>query len=250
MAKLSKDFSAGVLHPRENLFGTAVLGSVNAEVIVASDGCSSFALDMRGTAVETVEVSGSVDGANWTPIPVRQLNVASLNYVAAITYTVGGVWVGACAGFRLIRARATAWTSGNPTAVLSASTAALDPSLVGAVTTSLVTVAPAVGLIATLSLPTPGAGLRHYLTYLSMVKYASAALTASATPLTVTTTNLPGTLAFLFAADAALQGTVDRWREDFAYPLAASAQNTATTVVGPATTGVMWRITAGYYVAP
>jgi hypothetical protein len=66
----------------------------------------------------------------------------------------------------------------------------------------------------------------------------------------VTTTNLPGTLAFSFPADAAAQGTVDRWREDFAYPIASNAQNAATTIVCPATTNVIWRITAGFYVAP
>jgi hypothetical protein len=40
------------------------------------------------------------------------------------------------------------------------------------------------------------------------------------------------------------------WREDFAYPVSTVAQNTATTIVCPATVGVIWRITAGYYVAP
>jgi hypothetical protein len=75
-------------------------------------------------------------------------------------------------------------------------------------------------------------------------------LTAAAAPVTVTTTNLPGTLAFSFAAEALPQGQIDRWREDFSYPLAAAAQATATTIVAPATTNVIWRVTAGYYVAP
>lgn len=66
----------------------------------------------------------------------------------------------------------------------------------------------------------------------------------------ITTTNLPGSLAFSFEADAALAGTLARYREDFAYPIAAAAQNVATTIVCPATTGVIWRITAGFYVAP
>jgi hypothetical protein len=96
----------------------------------------------------------------------------------------------------------------------------------------------------------PGAGLRHYLTYLSINRFATALLTAAAAPVVVTTTNLPGALAFSFAADAAAQGTMDRWREDFSFPLAASAQATATTIVCPVTTGVIWRVTAGYYVAP
>jgi hypothetical protein len=52
------------------------------------------------------------------------------------------------------------------------------------------------------------------------------------------------------AADAALQGTTFTLREDFAYPIAASAQATATTIVCPATANVIWRVTAGFYVAP
>ena len=101
----------------------------------------------------------------------------------------------------------------------------------------------------TLTLAAPGAGLRHYLTYLSINKFASALLVAAA-PVTVTTTNLPGSLAFSFPADAGAAGTIDRWREDFAYPIASSAQNTATTIVCPATTSIIWRVTAGYFIAP
>ena len=68
--------------------------------------------------------------------------------------------------------------------------------------------------------------------------------------MTVTTTNIPGALAFSFSAEAAAQGTLDRWREDFTYPIMTTAQNTATTIVCPITTNVIWRVTAGYYVAP
>lgn len=38
--------------------------------------------------------------------------------------------------------------------------------------------------------------------------------------------------------------------EDFNLPIATSAQATATTIVCPATPNVIWRVTAGYYVAP
>lgn len=251
MAKLSKDLAVGTLHPRENLFVSGTIGAVNAEVVTDCDGCTSLTLDMRGTAVLTVEVSGTVDGTNWTLIPVRALNLASVIYLAAVVYPAGGgIWTGACGGFKRIRARCTAYTSGSVTATLNASTAVLDSSLQGMVTPSIGTQTAASGAICTLTLAAPGAGLRHYLTYLSINRYAAAVLTASATPVIVTTTNLPGSLAFTFPADAAQLGTIDRWREDFTFPLAASALNTATTIVGPATTGVIWRITAGFYVAP
>ena len=56
-------------------------------------------------------------------------------------------------------------------------------------------------------------------------------------------------LAYL-PADAAAQGTTYSYQEDFAYPIAASAQNTATTIVAPATTAIIWRVSAGFYLNP
>lgn len=250
MAKLSLDQSSGTLHPREALFVTGNLGALNAEVIEACDGSTTITLDLRGTFNLTVEVAGSVDGVNYVPIPVRPLNVASIAYVAAVTGTAAGVWAGKCAGYRFVRARVTAYTSGSASATLSAGACLLDDTLQGFVTPLIVTATGAAAAAVTLTLPAPGAGLRQYVTYISIVRSASAALTAGAAPTVVTTTNLPGSLAFTFGADAALQGVDKIIREDFAYPLASSAQNTATTIVCPVTTGVIWRVTAGYYVAP
>jgi hypothetical protein len=250
MAKISKDLSVGNLHPRESLFLTGNLGSLNAEIIVQADGAASLALDLRGTFSLTIEVAGTVDGTNWTIIPVRPQSAGAMQYVAAVAGATAGVWVGKCAPFRQIRARCTAYTSGAATAVLLSDTAPLDDSLQANVTPLLVTATGASGAAVTLTLPAPGQNLRQYLTYLSINRYAAAVLTASATPVVVTTTNLPGALAFSFEADAAALGTMIRWREDFAYPLVASAQNTAVTIVCPVTTGVIWRVTSGYYVAP
>ena len=248
MAKLSKDLSGETLHPRETLFGTGMLGAVGAEVVIPADGCACVCLDMRGTYSLTAEVSGSVDGVNWTLIPVRLIAGASPAYIAAIAGSLPGVWCGALYGFRLVRVRCTAFVSGAASVTLTAATAPVDQSLSGMVTTSLGTVIGAAGAATTLTLPAPGLGLRHYLTYLSINRFAAAALTASAIPVAVTTTNLPGALAFTFDADGAALGTMIRWREDFVFPLVASAPNTATTIVCPATTGVIWRVTAGFYV--
>ncbi len=255
MSKLSRDLTtpsggSTVLHPRETLIVTGTLGALNAEIILPADGAASLALDIRGTFSMTIEIAGTVDGTNWTLIPVRPVNQAEIAYVAAVTGTTAGTWVGKCAPFRSIRARVTAYTSGSATTALTADTAPLDDTLQGMVTTTLGTAVGAAAAAVTLTLAAPGAGLRQYLTYLSINRFAAAVLTAAAAPVTVTTTNLPGSLAFSFAADAAALGTLDRWREDFAYPIAASAQNTAVTIVCPATTGVIWRVTAGYYIAP
>jgi hypothetical protein len=248
MAKLSRDLSVGNLHPRENLFVTGTIGALNAEVITNCDGCPSVSLDLRGTFVATIEVAGTIDGTNWTLIPLRPLNIAGVVYLAAATTT--GFYQAACAGFKQVRARCTAYTSGSATAYLLATTSFLPDELNNNKTTSIVTSVGASGAAVTLTLPAPGAGLRQYVTYLSINKFAAALLVAAAAPVTVTTTNLPGTLAFSFPADAAAQGTIDRWREDFAYAIAASAQNTNVTIVAPITTSVIWRITAGYFIAP
>ncbi|HAI59343.1 MAG TPA: hypothetical protein DCM32_05640 [Xanthomonadaceae bacterium] len=252
MAKLSRDRTVATLHPRENLHATGVLAANAAEVIVDAHGCASFALDLRGTATLTVEVSGTADGTNWAAIAIRPINQVGTRYVVAPAFAgaTAGTWKGSCAGYDRVRVRVTAYTSGSLVATLLASTAPLDQSLVGTTTTDAVTAVGTAGAAVTLTLPSPGTGLRHYITYLSMTRFAAAALTAAATPVTITTTNLPGALAFSFPADAALQGSTTFLREDFAVPIASSAQATATTVVLPATTGVIWRATAGFYPAP
>lgn len=252
MAKLSKDLSAGNLHPRETVFVTGNLGAINAEVIVPADGASSLALDLRGTFSMTIEVSGSIDGVNWTLIPVRPINQAGIQYVTAVVGTAAGVWMGKVGPYRQIRARVTAYTSGTAIATLAASPALLDDSLQGLITTQTQTAVSTSGAAITLTIASPGAGLRHYLTYIAIQRCnaTAAALTAAAGPLNITTTNIPGALIIPFAADALAAGAVDRWREDFAYPIATSAQATATTIVVPLQTGIIWRVTAGYYIAP
>lgn len=250
MAKLSRDLGSDTLHPRETLYASGMLGAVGAEIIIATDGCATLTLDMRGTFSLTAELSGSVDGVNWTLIAVRLLAGGTPAYVAAIAGSLPGVWSGSLFGYRLARVRCTAWVSGAAAATLAASLAPPDHSLAGMVTTSVATVTAPAGSAATLTLPSPGAGLRHYLTYLSINRFAASALTAAATPVTITTSNLPGSLAFSFEADGAAQGTMVRWREDFAFALAAITTNSATAIRCPATTGVIWRITAGFYAGP
>lgn len=250
MAKLSRDRAAATLHPRENLLVTGNLGALNAEIIVDCHGASTVTLDLRGTFNLTVEVSGFIDGANWQVIPIRPINQASVLYAITVAGSAAGSWVGECAGYDRVRVRVSAYTSGTAIATLLASNSPLPVAFQNVLTNSIGTLTAAAGAAVTLNLASPGAGLRHYLTYIGITRFATAALTAAATPVVVTTTNLPGTLAFTFPAEAALQGTVDRWREDFAYPIASSAQNTNTTIVCPATTNVIWRVTAGFYVAP
>ena len=253
MAKISRDLGALVgqpLHPRENLGATGTLGSALATVITSCDGCSTVSVDLRGTFSITAQVEGTVNGTDWILIPVRPQTGGV--FVRAIVGTVAGVWMGSCAGFTNVRVLDATHTSGAATATIVASTALFDDfARYGSVTPVVATVTAAAGVAATLTIAAPGLGLRHYLTYLRITRFAAVGpLTAAATPVLVTTTNIPGTLVFSMPADAAALGTVFVYQEDFAYPIATTAQNTATTIVGPVTTGVIWRITAGYYVAP
>jgi hypothetical protein len=250
MAKLSRDKITGVLHPRENLYTDGLLAALNAEIIVDTDGASTVFLDMRGTFNMFLDIQGTVDEVNWVQIPVRLYNAASKLYLATAGNTAAGIYFGQCAGFRKVRARVSTYTSGSAQCRLMASNAVPFYGMEDLITPQLVTNTGAAGAAVTLTIPGPGVGLRNYITYLSINRFAAALLTAAATPVLVTTTNLPGALVFSVPADAAAQGTIDRWREDFAYPLASSGQNAATTIVCPVTTGVIWRVTAGYYVAP
>lgn len=114
--------------------------------------------------------------------------------------------------------------------------------------TLCVTATGAAAAAVTLTLPAPAAGLFHYITQLEITAYTTAARTGTATPVVVTTTNLPGTPAFTFASAGAI-GTTDRYLLSAAEAFRSSVAATATTVVGPATTAVIWRITAFYYTA-
>jgi hypothetical protein len=251
MAKISKDLSTGTLHPRETIYASGLLGALNSEVLLACDGANTVSLDVRGTFNLNIEVAGSVDGVNWTPIPLRALNQATLNYQTLLSGVSAGVYVGKCAIFRIVRARVPSYSSGAAAAVLAASIGQLDDSLVSQITPLMVTATGAAGAAVTLSIAATGQNLRPYLTSLYISRFAATALTASATPVTITTTNLPGGLAFMAPADGAALGVVTNVIDQtYGFPLAALAQNTATTITLPATPGVIWRATAGYYFAP
>lgn len=101
------------------------------------------------------------------------------------------------------------------------------------------------GAAVTCTLPA-AANVFHYIQSIEIIKYAVAALTGVATPIVVTTTNLPGNIAFTFGTAQAIGTTLE---EDLVGidTLRSAAVNTATTFVCPATTNVIWRINVFYY---
>lgn len=246
MAKLSRDLSAGNLHPRENVFSSGVLAALNAEVLVEADGSSTVSLDLRGTFVGTVVLEGTVDGINYVTLPLR----AQASPLYVVSATTAGVYLAPCAGFRRLRARMTAFTSGSAVTTLVASTSILDDRMIGESYNLAATAAGTAGAAVTLTLPAPSAGLRQYIGLIRIERFAAALLTAGTTPVLVTSTNLPGTPTFPIPVEAAAQGTVYEKVVNLNRAIAATAQATSVTIVAPATTGVIWRITSFYYLAP
>ncbi len=94
------------------------------------------------------------------------------------------------------------------------------------------------------------AGQFHYITHIRIQLYAAAARAGSATPVVVTTTNLPGSLAYTFETAQAIGTSIERVTELAGNPLKSSAVGVATTIVCPVATTGIWRITAHYYAAP
>lgn len=110
-----------------------------------------------------------------------------------------------------------------------------------------VTGASASGAALTLTIPAV-TGTYNYVTKIRIERFAAAALTASGTPITMTTNGFPGTFSSTFPTEAALQGTI--FEKEFNFndnPLRGALINTAQTITLPATTGVIWRATAFYY---
>jgi hypothetical protein len=97
----------------------------------------------------------------------------------------------------------------------------------------------------TLTLPAPGAGLFQYVDSVEITLYNSAARTGGATPVTVTSTNLPGTPTWLFPSAGAI-GTRETYSLITDAPVRASTANTAVTIVCPAVTGGIWNVKALY----
>lgn len=96
----------------------------------------------------------------------------------------------------------------------------------------------------TLTIPAV-AGKFHNILSISITAYTTLARTGNATPVVVTSTNLPGNQAWTFATAAAI-GTTDIKKEEPKEAIKSLVSNTATTIVCPATTSVIWRVQVYY----
>jgi hypothetical protein len=236
---------------------TAVLGALNAEVIMDLNGAAVAYFDVRTAAGALTYVwEGTVDGVNYVALPAFsffQLLAAvavAEQYVPSVVVatTHSGQYAVGVTGFRRIRLRVSAYTSGNITVACRAT--ASDFIIYGRQIPSTlhVTATAAANTIATATLPAAGAGLFHYITNINLMRNATAALAGTAT-LIHTSTNLPGNPAWSVGNAMAAGGTQLDLDYTPATPLKSSVANTATTIVMPAAgAAVLNRINVSYYV--
>ena len=249
---------------RERRSANGTLAALNAELVIGVNGDQFALVHCSSTAfIGTLEFTGQADttGTLYFPVTAYQVSTASAGgtilpagqpmlthaLVAANTAIVYAVPVGQLRGLRV---RASAYTSGSlAVTITSEETLSFNTLLNGGPTPStlFVTATGAASATVTATLPAV-AGLRHYLDEVTVTRSATAALTASATPVLVTTTNLPGTPALTFGSDVAGIG-VDKVVNlpTGTGGLAATALGTATTIVCPVYTGVIWRINVAYH---
>lgn len=245
---------------RERRESSATLAALNAEVVHGTNGCNSVVIHLSGggaTLNGTIEITGTYDGINFFPvlafplygsggtIPVLSQPLLLEAFNAANIHRVYNLAAG---GMRAVRVRMSVYTAGSAVVVINSEPSeAIHPNVLAQkASTLMVTATAATGVAATATLPAV-AGLRHYIDFIKIRRSATTVLTPSATPTVVTTTNLPGSLAITFGLDAAAQGVDKDCDLDFGNSgLAATAINTATTVVAPIVTGVIWRIIVAY----
>lgn len=227
----------------------ALLNALNATVQMDLNGHAVALFHLQTAAAScTVVFEATVDGSNWFGLP--GMNVATESMLAAVivTTTQSSVYAVGVTGFRSVRARISAYTSGSLTINCRASRSDYAIYSRPVPSTLAVTVTAAANTGATLTLPAPGAGQFHYITSLQISRNATAALVGSAT-LVITSTNLPGALAWSVGNAMAAGGTQRDVELAPTTPLKSSAANTATTIVMPIPgAAVLWRAVATYYI--
>ena len=240
-------------------FGT--LAAINSEVVhnVNGDASAVIYFTSTGTLNCTYNIQASIDGFNFFDVPAFPIAQAcfagtipnSAQPLVSEAINAANVARALCVatgGYRKIRIRLTAYTAGTMTVTINSDEAPspnpyLRDQKAGVLS---VTGTAAVSTAVTVTLPAV-TSLRHYIDRISVVRSATAALTASATPVLVTTTNIPGLPVFTFGSDAGGVGIDREQVMDFGGAgMGAIALGTATTVVCPAYTGVIWRVNVAY----
>lgn len=222
----------------------ATLGALNAETVIDIANEVSAVIDVRGTLSLTLIAEISFDGTNYQQYPL--FNPVTELYVVGIT-AAGQSILEIPGGAKKARIRCSAYTSGSATVTFRA-TPSVEFVYSKDIPASMISATGAAAAGVTLTIPSAGVGLYNYLTALQIVKFSTAALTAAATPVLVTSTGLIGTPTFSFPADVSAQGLAVEQKFEFPKPVKGTATATAMTIVCPATTAVIWRVNASFYI--
>ena len=239
-----------VLHTYTTPAGiTSNVGSLNlpVRVEVVSTQTVNMTIELRGHNIGRL---GTVDSARLNEPLIDARDTDLCRAVLAATTGAANTYVNLTAKPASTAAVATdipLVVALHPTSPLPAGANTIGTALTRS-SDLAVTATGASGAAVTATLPAAAAGLFHYITSLEIQRYAAAALTAAAAPIVVTTTNVPGSLAWSFDTAGAL-GVSQVQQFAFVQPLKASTAATATTFVAPIATGVIWRMNVTYYTA-
>lgn len=256
-----KNSDAAIVPIRERRQASGTLGALNAELVLDVNGDESALVYIQSTSfIGTLEFTGCMnsDSTQYFPIAAYPYSIGCAGgtippagqpllihaLVAANTAVVYAVPVGQ---LKKLRVRASLFTSGSCVcSIVSEAQASINSAIYAKPSTLISTQTATAGLAATATLAAVS-GLRHVVDFIQVTRSATAALATSATPVLVTTTNLPGSPVLTFGSDAGGIGVDKEVKLDFGSSgLAATALGTATTVVCPGYTGVIWSITVCY----
>lgn len=227
---------------------SATLGALNAEILMDIQGKSTAMFDIRTAAMNaTLIFEGTVDGTNYYTLSAFSEIAETTVTSVIITTTAGSQYAVSIAGYRRVRCRVSAYTSGN-CVVTARATEGIHDILIRQIPAHLHVTATAVAnTAATATLAAAGAGLHHYITNIHLMRNATAALAGTAT-LIHTSTNLPGTPAWSVGNAMAAGGTQLDLEHSPTRPLKSSVSNTATTITMAAGgAAVLNRINVSYY---
>lgn len=236
------------------------LAAANSEVVVDINGKSTVTFDVTvivNLGANDLVIEGTIDGTNYRALTfwTQFSTIGSLPsqhvgaFVSPTAATAGQVCIltASCTGFRRVRMRKVSAT-GSANVSLRASESDLRILAQPQASTLAVTATAAVNAGATATLPA-APGLFHYITSIELVKLYSVVGVAAGAGVIVTSTNLPGGLAWTTEQLASAAGTVARPidRQFGAQPLRSLAVGTATTFVAPAQLQTIWRWNVAYF---
>lgn len=230
---------------------SANLSSLNADVAMDLNGKAVAIFDLRTAALSaTLVFEATVDGVNYFGLPATNVLTEQMLAAIVVTTTHAATYIVACSGFRRIRVRVSAFTSGSIVAAIRASSSDYALYARPIPSTLHVTATAAVNTALTATLPAGGAGLFHYITKAELIKLYSVVGIAAGAGVIITTTNLPGGPAFTTEQLALAAGSVVKVIDGIwnASPLKSAVANTATTFVAPAQLQTIWRWNISYYV--